>query len=1070
MAVEFTPYGASAFTALRAAVARAKAGDPLATVTVLVPTNPCGVAARRALARAGLPGTLPGARAGAEASPRGPGIAGIAVLTADRLAEQIAAPALTGTGRRPVTGAVLAAAWRQALARHPGIFAPVARHPATVTALADRHGELRELDDESLSAVAMAGTAVTASLIRLHRTVTGLLADAWYDRTDLRRTAAALLGSEPRLAAELGAVICFLPQELPASAAAMLRALPDGTLTVVAGLTGDQRADAGPLASIAALGIDPGSPAPSVPIPMATEIAHASDADDEVTSVVRAVTATLAAVPAERVAVLYGAAEPYARLLAEHLAAAGITTCGTSVRPAIARTLPRALLDLLALPDHGWRRDEVLALLTGAPVRDLNGRRVPAARWERISRVAGVVAGQDWAARLGAYAAAERASAEQERAAESPRHGLIERCERDAESAGQLSSFVIGWMDRLAEAADLGSWPELSAWAERALRELLGDIEDESGLPEEEARAAIRLRQIIAGLAGLGDVESETSLNALRLTLELELAADLPRHGRLGTGVLVAPLGWAIGLDADVVFTVGLAEGVVPARIGEDALLPEAARERSAGHLAGARARLDRQHRHLLAALAAPRSRASFPRGDLRQSRTRLPSRWLLDSLRSLSGQPDLAASEWESARGPWVTGSASFAAGLTRSPVLATEQEWRVRTVLAGLDAGRDAASALPSDAPTRRAAELIAARASDRLTRFDGNLSGQGVPDPAAAGQVVSATALETWTGCPHAYFMHYLLRVEPVESPEELIEITPLESGALIHDVLDRFFTRQRQAGAVPGPGTAWTARQREELARIAEQTAAEYANRGVTGHPVLWQREFTRILADLDALLDQDQVVRAESGRRQIRSELAFGMRGARPLRLPLPDGRAITFRGSADRVDKAGAGAGAEIVIVDYKTGSARSFTKIGESDPTLGGSKLQLPLYAHAARDAFGLAEDAPVSAEYWFLRRDRGTRTALPLTPEVNAVFGAAVATITDGIGAGLFPHRPPDSDGWGGYTPCPYCDPDGLGAAEHRAAWQRKQQDPALERYLRLIGSAAGDAAGTDDETEAP
>ncbi|MHB1433333.1 MAG: PD-(D/E)XK nuclease family protein [Streptosporangiaceae bacterium] len=988
------------------------------------------------------------------------------MLTADRLAEQIAAPALTGMGRRPVTSAVLAAAWRRALAADPGIFAPVARHPATVTALADRHRELRELDDESLTAVAAAGTAVTADLIRLHRSVTGLLSATWYDQSDLRRTAAALFGSEPRLAAELGAVICFLPQDLPASAAAMLRALPDGTLTVVAGLTGDQRADADPLASIAALGIDADPPAPSVPMPTATEIAHASDADDEVTGVVRAVTATLAEVPAERVAVLYGAAEPYARLLAEHLAVAGITTCGTSVRPAISRALPRALLGLLDLPDHGWRRDEVLALLTGAPVRDLSGRRVPAARWERISRAAGVVAGQDWVTRLGAYAAAERAAAEQERAAESPRQGLIERCERDAEAADQLSAFVSGWMGRLAEAADLDSWPDLSAWAERALRDLLGDVEDEPWLPEEEARAAIRVRQIIAGMAGLGDIEPETSLAGLRLTLELELAADLPRHGRLGTGMLVAPLGWAIGLDADVVFTVGLAEGIVPARFGEDALLPEVARERSAGRLAGARARLDRQHRHLLAALAAPRSRASFPRGDLRQSRTRLPSRWLLDSLRSLSGQPDLAASEWESARGPWLTGSASFAAGLTRSPVLATEQEWRVRTVLTGLDAGLNAARALPGDVATRRAAELIAARASDRLTRFDGNLSGQGVPNPAAAGQVVSATALETWTGCPHAYFMHYLLRVEPVESPEELIEITPLESGALIHDVLDRFFTSQQQAGRVPGPGTPWTGEQRAELARIAEQTAAEYANRGVTGHPVLWQREFTRILADLAALLDQDEMVRAESGRRQIRSELAFGMRGTRPLRLPLPDGRAIAFRGSADRVDEAGA----EIVIVDYKTGSARSFTKIGESDPTLGGSKLQLPLYAHAARDALGLPDDAPVSAEYWFLRRDRGTRTALPLTPEVNEAFGAAVATITDGIGAGLFPHRPPDTDGWGSYTPCPYCDPDGLGAAEHRVAWQRKQRDPALERYLRLIGTAADAAGDADDEAEAP
>jgi len=37
---------------------------------------------------------------------------------------------------------------------------------------------------------------------------------------------------------------------------------------------------------------------------------------------------------------------------------------------------------------------EVLALLAQAPVRGPGGYRVPAARWERISRAAGVVAGR----------------------------------------------------------------------------------------------------------------------------------------------------------------------------------------------------------------------------------------------------------------------------------------------------------------------------------------------------------------------------------------------------------------------------------------------------------------------------------------------------------------------------------------------------------------------------------------------------------------------------------------------------------------------------------------------------
>jgi hypothetical protein len=90
----------------------------------------------------------------------------------------------------------------------------------------------------------------------------------------------------------------------------------------------------------------------------------------EVRCVVRLLMRTLAEVPAHRVAVLYGASEPYARLLAEHLGAAGITANGTAVRPVIERAFPRTLLGLLALPDYRWRRDVPAGVI--AQARDLS--------------------------------------------------------------------------------------------------------------------------------------------------------------------------------------------------------------------------------------------------------------------------------------------------------------------------------------------------------------------------------------------------------------------------------------------------------------------------------------------------------------------------------------------------------------------------------------------------------------------------------------------------------------------------------------------------------------------------
>jgi len=449
----------------------------------------------------------------------------------------------------------------------------------------------------------------------------------------------------------------------------------------------------------------------------------------------------------------------------------------------------------------------------------------------------------------------------------------------------------------------------------------------------------------------------------------------------------------------------------------------------------------------------------SFPRGDLRRSSTRLPSRWLLPSLRGLSGQPGLQATRWESVSGgAWLDSPPSYAAGLSDGGVLASEQEWRIRAVLAGRGAGVPVDEVLDGDEVAGRAMAMIRGWASDVLTRFDGDVSGHGIPGPADAGQVVSPTALEAWATCPHAYFVKRLLRVEPPETPEDLVQISALETGSLIHEVLDRFFTRQSGAGAVPGGGQRWTDAQRGELEGMVLEVAAEFEGRGVTGHPLLWRQQRNRIAADLQLLLGDDELLRAQTGRVQVRSELSFGIRERPAVRVGLPDGREIWFRGSADRVDLAGSA----IVVVDYKTGSAGSFKTISAADPTADGTKLQLPVYAHAARAGLG-APETGVSAEYWFLRKDRGKRITLPLTPEVDQACGAALAVIADGIAGGLFPHRPPDGDGWAGYIECSYCDTDGLGVKEVRDRWERKRRDPRLSRYLALVDPAAAAASET-------
>jgi RecB family exonuclease len=430
-----------------------------------------------------------------------------------------------------------------------------------------------------------------------------------------------------------------------------------------------------------------------------------------------------------------------------------------------------------------------------------------------------------------------------------------------------------------------------------------------------------------------------------------------------------------------------------------------------------ARERIVRRRRHLLAAFAAaPIVTASRPRGDLRRSTERRLSRLLRGA--------ELVAP--------------SYAAGVTTSAELATEQEWRIRAAAAGVS---------PPDRIIELAEEMRTARDRDVLTRFDGDLSTMDLPDP-AGGPPVSPTALESWSRCPHAYFVQRLLGVSPIETPEEQLTISPIELGNLYHQTLDRFFAEQQARGVVPGGATRWSVPQRAGLRRVAIEVAEDLSVRGQTGHRLLWRQELAGVLDRLEKFLDHDDRLRAATGRRQVRSELEFGMNDRPPVPVRLADGRILLMKGSADRVDRAGE----SIVVVDYKSGSPRSFAGLGPDDPTLRGAKLQLPAYGLAARQALG-APAAEVTAEYWFVHREAGRRVELPLTRDVEDAFTAAVTVIAAGIAGGLFPHRPPEDDGFAGYIPCAYCDPDGLGAGEHRERWERKRHDPRLAGYLALI-----------------
>jgi ATP-dependent helicase/nuclease subunit B len=195
----------------------------------------------------------------------------------------------------------------------------VADHPATVKALVQTGRELSDLDDAALDALATV-PPLGPDLVRLHRSVVATLAARWYDQVDLLRAAVSLCRNHPAKVKEIGAVVFYLPQALWQFEAAFITALGDASgITSIPGWTSHRKADAAVRRSLDRIGA---TKLDAVALPTATRVLTASDGDDEVRCVVREVVDSLRTTDAHRVAVLYAAPNPYARLLHEHLAAA----------------------------------------------------------------------------------------------------------------------------------------------------------------------------------------------------------------------------------------------------------------------------------------------------------------------------------------------------------------------------------------------------------------------------------------------------------------------------------------------------------------------------------------------------------------------------------------------------------------------------------------------------------------------------------------------------------------------------------------------------------------------------
>jgi len=1051
--IDLLPYGPPAREALARIIAGEKAADPLAAVTVIVPSNYAGLSVRRALAA------------------HGP-VVNVRFMVAARLAELLGGPSLAAQGKRTLTPWIRLQAARAALRERPGVFADVLGHPSTGRELQRVFAELRETSPEGLSRLSRTSRRAS-DVVRLYGRFRELTA-GFFDEVDLMDAAEKNLASGSDAATESGAIVLYLPRKLAPALERLLAFAGTGKVHAILGLTGDTAVDTVTEALAERLGTAGDRVRTAATLPAVTRIVSATDPEEEVREAIRQAMALVAGgVPLHRIAVTYESRENYAGLLDDALTSAGIPHNGPPNRT-VAQTVPgRTLLGLPRIAassgaaDAGYARDVVMDWLTSAPIFD-GPAEAPSHRWDDISRNAGVVGGaEQWDTRLEVYALAQ-----EQRSQFRARDGET-TASHDAEWARSLRAFMKHLRDELGDDQALHAGEHAGQalkWLDTYLPER--GVDDEGQL---EAREQVKrqLEAIAAGSSTLPpDLDPIVGRAEFAAALEEVLRVPFGRIGKLGEGIFTGPITLAAEMEFDAVIVLGMVEGAFPSASQDDPILTSEERASAGGELPpGGRLPTDQRRAYLATLLSAPTRILSTPRGDLRAQRATQPSRWLLTAASELHRAP-VYATELEkmlTETPGWFRVVHSFESALRRGPERASLQEWDLASLFSQrvhlerhflLDDG----SGWNALAQGIHAKHSRGRRRSDRLDAWSGRVPGSLAPVPSEL-KPISPTALETFAKCPFRYFLGNILHVGEVERPEDVVTIEPAAIGKIIHDILEKFFAA---TGDRPDPAADWTAEEREQLRAITQASFGEAERRGITGRSLTWRAEQARLLRDLELLLDDEIKERRTNGFRFARAEASFGMDATPgrpnvrpPAILKLANGETLAFRGLADRVD---VGPDGQLAIVDYKTGSPRTYEALKPGNLFDGGKFLQLPVYALAFRDD----SPEPVRATYWFISESAGfARKSIVLDDENYAAFGGIVNTLVETMRSGYFPAVPGDDD-WRttgvSWTNCRYCPYDHICPAANRTEnWDAvKTRDPGLAAFA---GLASGETPGGDD-----
>jgi ATP-dependent helicase/DNAse subunit B len=751
------------------------------------------------------------------------------------------------------------------------------------------------------------------------------------------------------------------------------------------------------------------------------------------------------------IGVLLRSSEEYSRLFRETFDGLGINPYLREGQPLSETHAGRSLLMLLNIMNQNFSRQSVIEFATFAKLlsnRFSAGKESPLtpSQWDAVSIHAGIVESQkEWEERLGRLRESWIKKGQEEEEGE----GRGRFHEGDIVAIDQLIRFTNELFKFLQHLTSSNRWNGKVA-------ALLGAFD---GLVEQDEESLL-VKQAVKRLSEL-DVTGipPSQADFTRLVEEVSQEDVIPTGKFQRNGPTVVNLMAARGVPFRMVIIPGMAEKSFPPLIRQDAILLDHERKILNRSLGGketeplplkTEGRLEEERLLYRLAIGAAKEKLifSFPRIEIGTGKERLPSSFLLASVKALTAE-STDFQKFEKFPG-FVRIPLSEIA--VKSPEKALDEvEFDISTGQQKLGEKKaEALLYLKELSPFfGRGLLLESSRWGKRIfTGYEGIFSSKEALQVlrerySIFRKSISPTRLEAYASCPFQYLLSVIMGIESLIEPEKEATMNPLDKGTLVHSILWKFFTDlKKERGSL----LQLKPKDLDRLLEIANKKFIEFEQMGVTGYSMLWEVVKRNIL---DNLVDFFNEELNDTEFIPTYFEVRYGMKRhdfqeseistEDPVSLKLA-GKTVNLKGRIDRIDLSKDGKRAR--VRDYKTGKV--FAKANDFQ---GGTTLQLPLYLYAARQLLGrLHKGIEVeSAEYYSIKDGKRVGFEGSELKAKEAKLQEILKTIAGSIEDGIFIAVP---DGQ-----CRYCDLEIVCGSWTQILFKRKAKDPRVKGYLEML-----------------